>query len=381
MASSCIKDEEDATPPPPTGDSPALAAAKTEAVANYANIVLASYEDALSTAQILKTAIDAFVAAPSSSGFEGCKQAWLASRLPYLQTEAYRFADGPIDNADGPEGLLNAWPLDEAYIDYVEGNPNAGIINAPLMYPEITGEVLIALNEGGGETNISTGYHAIEFLLWGQDQSATGPGARDWSDYTAAPNADRRGQYLKVCAELLTGHLQYLVSAWATGASGNYRASFTSANANTSLTAMLQGIGFLCKGELAGQRMFVAFDTQEQEEEHSCFSDNTHNDIRMDIQGIENVFLGTYTRADGSTIMGTGIKDVVALVNNDAANTTAAMITEAKDRCYAIPAPFDQQIIGGDQSGPLYQAILALRSAGDQLAATAANMGLSITVE
>ena len=60
-------------------------------------------------------------------------------------------------------------------------------------FPEITAEALTAANEEGGETNISTGWHAIEFLLWGQDLSATGPGARPATDYTTAPNAERRG--------------------------------------------------------------------------------------------------------------------------------------------------------------------------------------------
>ena len=77
---------------------------------------------------------------------------------------------------DGPEGLINAWPLDEAYIDYVEGDPAAGVVNDPDTYPTIDAELLTSLNEQGGEANISTGWHAIEFLLWGQDLSTDGPG-------------------------------------------------------------------------------------------------------------------------------------------------------------------------------------------------------------
>ena len=101
-----------------------------QAVATYSDIAYATYTDSLNTARNLDTAINALVANPTAQTLEAAKMAWLAAREPYLQTEVFRFYGGPIDNdTDGPEGLLNAWPMDEAYVDYVEGDPSAGIIN------------------------------------------------------------------------------------------------------------------------------------------------------------------------------------------------------------------------------------------------------------
>ena len=149
------------------------------AVEHYAAGVHAAYAASLASATELDEAIDAFVADPTDDTLAAAKDAWLAARDDYGLTEAFRFYGGPIDNEeDGPEGLINAWPLDEAYIDYVEGDPAAGIINDPDAYPTIDAELVTSLNEQGGEANISTGWHAIEFLLWGQDLSADGPGAR-----------------------------------------------------------------------------------------------------------------------------------------------------------------------------------------------------------
>ena len=91
--------------------------------------------------------MDAFLADPNETTLAAAKEAWLAAQEPYGQTEAYRFYGGPIDDADGPEPLLNAWPLDEAYVDYVEGAPEAGIINSPDSYPTIDQDLLISLNE------------------------------------------------------------------------------------------------------------------------------------------------------------------------------------------------------------------------------------------
>ena len=166
-------------------------------VDHYAAGVHAAYEASLESATELDAAIDAFLADPTDETLDAAKQAWLTARDDYGLTEAFRFYGGPIDNeTDGPEGLINAWPLDEAYIDYVEGDATAGVVNDPDTYPTIDAEVLTSLNEQGGEANISTGWHAIEFLLWGQDLSTDGPGERPVTDYTTADNADRRARTL-----------------------------------------------------------------------------------------------------------------------------------------------------------------------------------------
>ena len=122
-----------------------------------------------------------------TENLDAAKEAWLTARDEYGPTEAFRFYGGPIDNEEtGVEGLVNAWPLDEAYIDYVDGDPEAGIVNNPDEHPTIDADALVAANEQGGEANVSTGWHAIEFLLWGQDLSADGPGARPVEDYTTS---------------------------------------------------------------------------------------------------------------------------------------------------------------------------------------------------
>ena len=192
---------------------------KASVVDNYAEGAHASYVRSLNSAIALDAAIDSFVAAPSQVRLDAVKRAWLYARDDYGVTEIYRFYNGPIDNEeDGPEGLINAWPLDESYIDYVDGDLNAGIINNPEQFPTIDADLLVSINEEGGEENVSTGWHAIEFLLWGQDLNPDGPGYRPLEDYTDNPNADRRAAYLGVASDVLIGHLTDMVNAWAPGA-------------------------------------------------------------------------------------------------------------------------------------------------------------------
>ena len=101
--------------------------AKAE-IAAYATGVHASYAASASGAKAMAAAIDALLADPTDATLAAARKAWVAARPAYLVTEAYRFYDGPIEAI---EGEINSWPMNEAFIDYVVGNPNAGIINDP----------------------------------------------------------------------------------------------------------------------------------------------------------------------------------------------------------------------------------------------------------
>ena len=314
-------------------------------VAHYAALVQASYEEALTGALDLQRAVGAFVAQPSAGGLDAARTSWLAAREWYGQTEAFRFYGGPIDDEQGPEGRMNAWPIDEAYVDAVKGRPNSGLINDRKLL--LTKVNLVRYNERGGEENICAGWHAIEFLLWGQDLSETGPGNRSFEDFVdhKAPNADRRRQYLQLASELLVDDLRYLVGAWTPGVH-NYRERFERGDLE-SLRKMIVGLGSLSRGELAGERMEVALNTQDQEDEHSCFSDNTHRDIVNNALGIENVWLGRYLRRDGSTRQGPSRRDLGAAADAALAARVTEQVAASVAAARAIQPPFDREIVGG----------------------------------
>ncbi len=312
-------------------------------LSHYAELVYANYEDTLQAAQAMKRAIDAFLAHPSADTQQAAQKAWRAAREFYGQTEAFRFYGGPIDDDNGPEGRINAWPMDESYVDGVEGKPEAGLINDRSF--AITRKSIAEQNERGGEENIATGWHAVEFLLWGQDRSETGPGERAYTDYVDAPNADRRRQYLSVVSELLIDDLAYLAKAWRPGSKLNFRARFEEGG-QESLRKIFVGLGSLSRGELAGERMEVALNSQDQEDEHSCFSDNTHRDAVTDALGIENVWLGRYKRADGSLLQGPSPRDLVAARDAAVADRTSRQIAASVAAANAIQPPFDREIVG-----------------------------------
>lgn len=315
-----------------------------EVVVQYGTVIHANYASALFEAKKLEKVIGEFVARPTEAGLKAAKAQWICARFPYSQSEVARFYDGPIDDEDGFEGWINAWPIDEAYLDYVRGKPDVGIINQPERVRGVDEETLYDLNEQGGEADICTGYHAIEFLLWGQDFYPDSAGRRPLTDYTTHEHARRRKDALLSCARLLVTHLSTLEAEWSPG-KPNYRGQFEADPEREALGKILTGMAMLAGFELASERLAVAYETQSQEDEHSCFSDTTHLDLIHNIKGIRNVWLGTY-----GELKGKGMRDLA--LSLDA--RLAQQITSGLDQCLAnaeqIPVPFDQAVLGEDDA-------------------------------
>jgi len=390
----CGDDKKEAAAPQAAAPAAASAPAAPEAgkideaaakavVSHYADLALAVFSDAASTGKQLQSAIDALLANPSEETLSAAKQAWLAARVPYMQTEVFRFGNAVVDDW---EGQLNAWPLDEGLIDYVAegyehalGNPGAQaniIANTEIQVgedkvdvSEITGEKLAELNElGGSEANVATGYHAIEFLLWGQDLNGTNPGAgaRPYTDYLTGEGAtggnnERRRAYIKAAADLLVADLDSMVEQWKAGVEGNYRAQLEAEPAESGLRKMLFGMGSLSLGELAGERMKVALEANSTEDEHDCFSDNTHNSHFYNGKGVRNVYLGEYKKVDGTVLSGPSLSALVAKLDAQADATLKADLEASEARLQALVDSAEKNDVHFDQ------LIAADNAAGQQL--------------
>ena len=352
--------------------SPAMAGKYTAVLNNYADIAEAGYKDSMETAIEMRSALRNLVNNPSEDTLADAKKAWLDARVPYQQTEAFRFGNPVVDDW---EGKVNAWPLDEGLIDYVskdygtesESNPyySANIIanksvkiaGEKIDASSIDIELLEKLHEiGEVEANVATGYHAIEFLLWGQDLNGTkaGAGKRPYTDFAKGSactggNCDRRGDYLLAAADLLISDLADIITAWEEGGEG--RKNLLD-DEKAGITAILTGMGSLSYGELAGERTKLGLMLHDPEEEHDCFSDNTHNSHFYNAKGIQNVYMGQYGRVGGSSLY-----DLVASKNKKVADKLKAdieasvsagreMVTAANNG-----QSFDQLIAEGNKKG------------------------------
>jgi putative iron-regulated protein len=329
------------------------ASPKEEYIKGYAAAVYQDYTASVVSAEKMKTAIDAFLADPSDATLAAARTEWVEARKLYSNTEVYRFSDGPIDNDNGPEGQINAWPLDEGYIDYTRVTPNSGIINDVAAYPIIDEDLLVESNEKDGEKNISTGWHAIEFLLWGQDLSTTGPGNRPYTDYIVGVgvNADRRATYLSVVTNLLIKDLKSVQVQWDPSDATDYAATYVTAP--DSFAKAIASAKFLASDELSGERMFVAWDAQDQEDEHSCFSDTTHNDIYHNFIGIKNVLSMSYN--------GVSFVDLVKAKDANLAQQISDSLADLDNRFKNFQGPFDNAIFDTEGRAELKAMIDGLR--------------------
>jgi len=312
--------------------TPAAAESAKDVLKTYADIAQAGYEDSLDTAHTLKLAVDALVAEPTEANLRSARAAWIVARAPYMQTEAYRFGNKIVDDW---EGRVNSWPLDEGLIDYVAEvygtespenelyvanvikNVSLTIGGKKLNTAKFTKALLSDdLQEAGGvESNVATGYHAVEFMLWGQDVNGTdaGAGNRPATDFDPKNctngNCARRAQYLSTATDLLIDDLAWMAKQWAPG--GDARKVIADGSDEQGLTALMTGLGSLSYGELAGERIKLGLMIHDPEEEHDCFSDNTHASHFFDGLGIRNVYLGRYRRADGTFVGGASVSDLV----------------------------------------------------------------------
>jgi putative iron-regulated protein len=346
----------------------------------YLELASAAFNASLDEALVMQDAVEAYLLSPSETTLQNAKDSWTTARKPYAEIEAFRFGNVIIDNW---EPQLNAWPLDEGFIDYVDhsmyfyelGNPvgQANLIaNTSLSFgpqtldlTELDSELLASLNElGGTEANVATGWHAIEFLLWGQDLNGTGPGAgnRPISDF-AIDSADctngncaRRRAYLKSVTELLIEDLGWIITQWDASSADSYSNEFSALNSKEQLRRILFGAGSLSLGELAGERMKVALYANSPEDEHDCFSDNTHFTLLHDQIGISNVLMGQ-TNFAGNLSSGLSVVELLqvhdpALASQltAALNNTTQVIGLIVDSAQSGVA-FDQLISPGNAEG------------------------------
>ena len=378
-------------------------------VTHYTNLAHAVFDDAETTARTLLSRVEALLAEPSEKTLMTARQAWVAARIPYQQSEAFRFGNPVVDDW---EGQLNSWPLDEGLIDYVDqsyaaslgniaadmniiANPTITLGGGAINATTITPALLQDLHElAGNAANVTSGYHAIEFLLWGQDLNGhqAGAGERPYTDFSKGEactngHCERRGQYLLAATQLLVSDLAYMTQQWA-AEDDNYRHELLSLPTEQALARIFYGIGSLSLGELGGERIKVALEANSTEDEHDCFSDNTHWSHYYNGLGISNVYKGEYQRIDGSWVRGPSLSQAVAASSAQADKALTAALNTTMARLQLLtqvaehperPQKFDMLIAPGNAQGRnlLGSILQALTNQTRAIEDAAASLGIN----
>jgi putative iron-regulated protein len=351
--------------------------AKAE-IQGYTQLVADTYAAALSDAQTLKTAIGDFLATPDDGTLTRARDAWINGRRSWELTEAFRFYDGPIDAADNEQGPLNrldGWPVAPAAIDYVEDNPTSGIVND--MKQALTRATLTTQDKAGHPV---TGWHAIEFLLWGQEPAgAVGePGDRPVTDYLAnQPNNDRRRAYLKLTADMLVDDMHYLVESWDPKSRNSYAAAFRLLNQREALGRIMNGAAQLAGQELAINRLATALDAKDPHKLTSRFSAQSYQDFVFALRGIRNVWTGDF---GGETRPGLSL--LVGRIDPALAQRILHALDHAEESVGMLESPLERATLPAPANSPARQnaerAIADLKRFASLLRDAGTKMGVAV---
>ncbi len=351
-------------------------------IEGYAGLVYATYKDSRVEAEAMQAAIATLLDQPNDNILKAARDAWVQARQSYLQTEAFRFYEGPIDfvnpetGEEGPEGRINAWTMNETFIDYVRDKPDSGFINNPELAIDL--ETILENDQSNDEADVTTGWHAIEFLLWGQDFNDEGPGQRPASDFVADQgNNNRRRDYLQLVTQQLVDDLTFLEQEWAPDQE-NYRATFVSASPQENLSKIFTSLATLSAFEMGSERLATPLDSGDQEDEHSCFSDTTHQDFTFNAKGIANVYTGDYESYNAP-----GFDELIAKLSPAVNQEITEALSETANSIEQIGAPFDQMLASAADSPrrqSAEEAVTALENQAEAFRKVASVLGITVDI-
>jgi putative iron-regulated protein len=310
--------------------------------------------------------------------------------------------------------------LDEGFIDYVDHSYQASVSNAwahanligskaidaagrrvPINYIVIK-QLQMLESSSGIESNIATGYHALEFMLWGQDTHGflSGAGERPWTDFSLDPSlcsngkdlasniaaCRKRGEFLQAQSLHILSKLKEMRGYWAPG-EGNAGDRLQTSDVSEGLNRILFGLAAMSSEELAGERMHVAVMTNSPEEEQDCFSDDTHNSLWFNALGIENFYYGRYKGRSHIKLETDSLAALAAKYYPELAREIDAGFSETKAAMKVIWAAgntgeqyVDQFIAPDNAAGhALFQRVISgLQAQANLLKELGSNLGLKL---
>lgn len=296
---------------------PDRSAEYSEVITNISNnVIIITYKELNDKATALKSAVSALTANASAANLQAARDAWVATRKPWEQSEGFLY--GPVDS-EGIDPSMDTWPVD------VEAMNN--VLNSSAT---ITAEVVASNDE-------ARGFHLIEFLLWGED------GAKTYDLLTA-----REKEYLNAAATDLQNNTKKLYEGWISS-NGNFVDNFLNPGtqgAYPSQTAVFEEIveGLITiADEVANGKiedpLNSAGSTPYPELEESRFSNNSKLDFADNMRSIQNIYTGKFNSAGGK-----GLSELVAAENAALDTKVKKAISDAIDGINAIPGTFTSAI-------------------------------------
>jgi putative iron-regulated protein len=284
-------------------------------------VIIPSHDLFAQRAASMSSAIAAFAQSPSDTRLKAAQQSWVEARAAWEQSECFTF--GPAGSL-GYDGALDTWPVNE--VDFKSMLKSRDRLSA---------------NSVDKLKDTEKGFHVIEYLLYGQGQSRK-----------VADLKPKDLEYLKLLGENFEKVATDLSASWSIGLQGKpaYREVFTTAGAegNAIYPTLQAGFEEIVQGmidsldEVANEKIGETFTKRNPKLAESRFSFNTLADMKSNLKGAENVYLG---KSPDASTNGLSLSTYIAQVNPALDSKIKAELEEAEAALDKIPGPFETAIL------------------------------------
>ena len=297
--------------------NPELSASAKEIALEYVQQIDTDFKQAGIEIEKFQSSIATLTDQTNIENLSLSKQAWLNAHSAYELTTLHRYYVTQLMGEQDSLALMqlqyqiNHWPIVPGYIDYVDGYPDSGIVHD--INVNLDADSLREQHGSFDVSEVTLGFHAIEFLLWGYDADSVARPATDFdavleltpkeieSGYTLEQlSNNRRRLFLTVVADTLVNDFLALQSLWL-AEEPSISQRIESISGTELIVILADSMSAMLTQELLQRSLYPMLNGNFVESVQSPYSRSTQNAVSSQLSGLERLLLERQTE-NGTTL-------------------------------------------------------------------------------
>ena len=297
--------------------NPELSASAKEIALEYVQQIDTDFKQAGIEIEKFQSSIATLTDQTNIENLNLSKQAWLNAHSAYELTTLHRYYATQLMGEQDSLALMqlqyqiNHWPIVPGYIDYVDGYPDSGIVHD--INVNLDADSLREQHGSFDVSEVTLGFHAIEFLLWGYDADSVARPATDFdavleltpkeieSGYTLEQlSNNRRRLFLTVVADTLVKDFLAVQSLWL-DEKPSISQRIESISGTELIVILADSMSAMLTQELLLRSLYPMLNGDFVESVQSPYSRSTQNAVSSQLSGLERLLLERQTE-NGTTL-------------------------------------------------------------------------------